>query len=150
MTDSSWKDRIERGRDILQGRSANLSANARAAAEGAGARIGEVYGQARSQVGHGSAVARDRAARLAEAGVERAGALTADARDLSADVLRRSRDTLDKAAIASRSLIAERPLTAVVIGIGAGLVLGALANRLARSRSQAAPAELSEEDEWLQ
>lgn len=138
MAETSWRDRLDRGRTVLQRRSGDLSAGARAAAEGAGARIGEVYGHARSQASHTAAAARDRA-----------GTLGADARELSGEALRRGRDTLDKAAVASRGLIAERPLTAVALGLGAGLILGVLANRLARSRAEPSP-DTAEEDEWYQ
>ncbi len=150
MTETSWRDRIDRGRDLLQGRTATLSANARAAAEGAGARIGDVYGHARGQVGQTTAATRTRATSIAAAGAARAANLGADARELGGQALRRSRDTLDKATLASRGLIAERPLTAVVLGIGAGIVLGALANRLARSRAEPSGEETAEEDEWFQ
>jgi ElaB/YqjD/DUF883 family membrane-anchored ribosome-binding protein len=150
MTETSWQDRFERGRNLLQGRTAEFSANARAAAEGAGARIGKVYGQARGQVAQTTQATRTRARHLAAAGATRASTLGADVREFGSESLRRGRDTLDKAALASRSLVAERPLTAVVIGIGAGIVLGMLANRLAKSRTDASVDDGTEEDEWYQ
>lgn len=150
MADTSWRDRIERGRTLLQNRGSDVSANARAAAEGAGARISGVYGQARAHVGEAAAATRGRAADLAGKGAARAGTLGADAREISAEALKRGRDTLGKAAIASRGLVAERPLTAVVVGIGAGILLGALANRLGRTRPAETPDDAAHEDEWYQ
>jgi ElaB/YqjD/DUF883 family membrane-anchored ribosome-binding protein len=151
MTETSWRDRIDRGRDLLQGRTADLSASAQAAAEGAGVRIGKVYGQVRDQVGQSTSATKARAANLAETGAARASHLGAEARELGGEALRRGRETLDRATLASRGLVAERPLTAVVLGIGAGIVLGVLANRLGRNRqAESTDEDSAETDEWYQ
>jgi ElaB/YqjD/DUF883 family membrane-anchored ribosome-binding protein len=139
-----WIDRLKTGRTAVTDRATELSASAREAADGASERIGSVYGQVRSTVGDvrhrvGDAVGptRDRAGRIVELGTAQAGKLAKE-----------GRQQLDRAAVASRGLIAERPLTAVVIGIGAGLVLGLLANRLGRTDP---PAEMDEtNDDWQQ
>ena len=131
-----WQDRIKAGGAALRTQSGHLSASAREAAEGAGARIGEVYGQVRGQVSDISAPSREQAERLADLGAHRASAIAETGRKLSSKALRNSRAGLDRAALASRGLVAERPLTAVVVGIGAGVILGLLANRLVTTRAQ--------------
>jgi ElaB/YqjD/DUF883 family membrane-anchored ribosome-binding protein len=133
-----WTDRIKTGRTTVASRASDISNSAREAAEGATDRIGEVYGNMRSRMSSAVTPTKDRAGELFEAGAARAGKLAKD-----------GRVHLDRAAIASRGLIAERPLTAVAIGIGAGLVLGFLANRLGRTQTESSEWE-ENEDDWLQ
>lgn len=99
----------------------SLSASAREAAATARARIGETYGQARGKVVDIAGSGRD----LAQSGVE-AGTRAAE----------RSRTAIDKAVFSTRDLVAERPLTAIAAGIAAGVVLGFLANQLAKTKQQ--------------
>jgi ElaB/YqjD/DUF883 family membrane-anchored ribosome-binding protein len=133
-----WTDRLKTRRAAVADRADELSTSARQAAQGASERIGSVYGQVRSRVSDSVGPTRDRAERLIEAGTAQAGKLA-----------KGSRDQIDRAAFASRGLIAERPLTAVAIGIGAGLVFGLLANRLGRSQPDATETD-EIEDDWLQ
>ena len=58
---------------------------------------------------------------IAQAGLERSSA-----------VAKQSKKAIDKAVFSSRGLIAERPLTAIAVGVVSGVVLGLLANRVAR------------------
>lgn len=98
-----------------------LSASAREAAAAARTRIGETYGQARGKVVDIAGSGRE----IAQSGLA-AGTRAAE----------RSRTAIDKAVFSTRDLVAERPLTAVAAGIAAGVVLGFLANQLAKSRHE--------------
>lgn len=138
MTDDRWIERLKDAPSEAQRRFAHLSEGAREAAAGASERIGTVYG-----------TVRDRAATVAQEGraLAQSGAqLASSGRELGEEALQRSRQAIDKAAFHSRGLIAERPLTAVLVGVAAGAVLGVLANRLARSR--AAQPEEPESEDW--
>lgn len=130
MSDLNWKSRIANGRDSAQATVDALSASAREAAETARSRIGSTYGAARDKAGELSVEGRD----LAATGIE-----------LGTKAAEKGRKAIDKAVFSSRDLIAERPLTAVVVGIAAGTVIGFIANRLARSSAQ--PAADVEDDE---
>lgn len=70
---------------------------------------------------------------IAQTGIERGAA-----------VAKQGRKALDKAVFSSRGLIAERPLTAIAIGIVAGGILGVLANRLARRSAVETSDEMDE------
>lgn len=131
-----WQDRIKAGGAALRTQTDQLSASAREAAEGAGARIDEVYGQVRGRVSDIAAPPREQARRLVERGAHHASAIAETGRELGSKALRKSRAGIGRATFASRGLVAERPLTAVVVGIGAGIILGLLANRLITARAQ--------------
>lgn len=137
MSELNWKSRIASGRDAAKDTVDQISASAREAAATARSRINSTYG-----------AARDRASDLAE----RAGDLTAEGRELAATGIERGakvaakgRKAVDKAIFSTRDLVAERPLTAVAVGITAGIVLGFLANQLSKSRT-ASEAEADDED----
>jgi len=121
MDTSNWKARIADGTDTAR-ESAHaaidtLSQSARDAAAVARARIEETYGQAR--------------ARVADLNID-GKQIAASGAELAEKARVQGRKTLDKATLASRDLIAERPLAAVAVGITAGVLLGFLANRLVR------------------
>lgn len=134
MSELNWKSRLATGRDAAKDTVDQLSASAREAAATAKTRINTTYG-----------AARDRAGDLAE----RAQELTADGRELAVTGMERGakaaakgRKAVDKAIFSTRDLVAERPLTAVAVGITAGIVLGFLANQLGKARAAAEePAE---------
>jgi ElaB/YqjD/DUF883 family membrane-anchored ribosome-binding protein len=123
MDDQNWKSRIANGRETAQAAVDTLSTSAREAAATARARIGSTYGQARNRVNELSVDGRDLASTSLEIGSRAA---------------KRSKSAVDKALFQSRDLIAERPLAAVAIGVTAGVVLGFLANRLAKTRVEQA------------
>jgi ElaB/YqjD/DUF883 family membrane-anchored ribosome-binding protein len=130
MADQDWKSRLGEGRDTARAAVDALSHSAREAAETARARIGATYGNARSRVDALAEDGRD----IAATGLE-----------LGSRAAARGKTVVDKAIFSSRGLVAERPLTAVAIGITAGVVLGFLANRLATSK----PASGEDDgDEW--
>lgn len=130
MSELNWKSRIADGRDAAQATVDSLSASAREAAAAARSRIGSTYGVARERANDLTAEGRE----LASSGIE-----------LSSKAAAKGRKAMDKALFSSRDLIAERPITAVVVGIAAGTILGFLANRLTRS----APPIAEEDDEEL-
>lgn len=137
MSDLNLKSRIANGRDAAKDAVGQLSASARETAATARSRIGSTYG-----------AARERAGDLAE----RAQDLTAEGRELAvtgiergAQVAAKGRKAVDKAIFSTRDLVAERPLTAIAVGITAGVVLGFLANQLGKSR--AAAVEVDEDDD---
>jgi ElaB/YqjD/DUF883 family membrane-anchored ribosome-binding protein len=137
MSELNWKSRLATGRDAAKDTVDQLSASAREAAATAKTRINTTYG-----------AARDRAGDLAE----RAQELTADGRELAVTGMERGakaaakgRKAVDKAIFSTRDLVAERPLTAVAVGITAGIVLGFLANQLGKSR--AASEDVAEDDD---
>ncbi len=115
-----WKSRLKRP-DIGE-KAGALSESAREAVLAARRRIGSTYGVASSRA---AALTGD-GAELARTGI--AASSRAATRGLAA---------IDKASFSARGLVAERPITAVVIGIGAGIVLGFLADRLARANAGA-------------
>lgn len=136
MSELNWKSRLANGRDAAKESVGQLSASARETAATARSRIGSTYG-----------AARERAGDLAE----RAQDLTAEGRELAVTGLERGalvaakgRKAVDKAIFSTRDLVADRPLTAVAVGITAGIVLGFLANQLGKSR---AAAETDEDDD---
>jgi ElaB/YqjD/DUF883 family membrane-anchored ribosome-binding protein len=137
MMKDSWSERLNKRRTAIADRAGALSAGAKEAAEGASERIGAVYGQVRGRVGDVVSPARDKAGKLLEAGTDQAERFAKE-----------GRTQFDRATFASRGLIAERPLTAVGLGIAAGLVLGLLTNHLGKSRI----AEEADEngDDWLE
>jgi ElaB/YqjD/DUF883 family membrane-anchored ribosome-binding protein len=98
-----------------------FGSGARDTADEARQRIGRVYGQTRSRALDAAASTRSVIDDIAETGGQQAAQLVAT-----------SRRAVDRATVASRGLIAERPLAAVLAGVAAGVVLGFLANRLAR------------------
>ena len=60
----------------------------------------------------------------------------------------RSRSVVDRATFVSRELITDRPLAALAIGIGGGIVLGFLANRLGQAwADRRAEADVSDDDD---
>lgn len=135
MPEQDWTSRLASGRDAAKDKVDQLSASAREAAATARSRINSTYG-----------AARERANDLAG----RAGDLTAEGRELAASGIERGakvaaqgRKAVDKAVFSARDLVAERPLTAVAVGITAGIVLGFLANQLGKSRAT----DTSEEDD---
>ena len=130
MSELDWKSRIANGRDAAQATVDSLSASAREAAAAARSRIGSTYGVARERANDLGAEGRE----LASSGIE-----------MSSKAAAKGRKAMDKALFSSRDLIAERPLTAVVVGIAAGTILGFLANRLTRS----APPVVEEDDDEL-
>ncbi len=110
MNDAGWKDRIDSGRERASATVTALTGQARDAAAVARERISEAYGSAsRTIVDTGS--------------------------DLGSKAVTRSRDAVDKAVYASRGLVAERPLTAIAIGLVAGVALGFFANQLVRGQT---------------
>ena len=117
MADHDWKSRFAEGRDAAQTSVDALSSSAREAVATARERIGSTYGVARSQADALAASGRD----LAKSGI-----------DAGSRVANRSKEVAEKAAFSARGLVAERPLTAVAVGIAAGVVLGFLANRLSQ------------------
>lgn len=138
MSELNWKSRIANGRDAAKDTAGQLSASAREAAATARARINSTYG-----------TARERAGDLAE----RASEWTAEGRELAATGIERGakvaakgRKAMDKAIFSTRDLVAERPLTAVAVGITAGIVLGFLANQLGKSRSAASEDEVEDDE----
>lgn len=134
MDDQNWKSRISNGRDTAQAAVDTLSNSAREVAATARARIGSTYGQARNRVNELSVDGRD----LANTSLE-----------IGSRAAKRSKSAVDKALFQSRDLIAERPLAAVAIGVTAGVVLGFLANRLAKTRvEQAQDADDEEFDSY--
>ncbi len=126
-------------REQLSATGASLSEAARESANGAGVRMGAAYNKVRSQVAQATVEPRRRVHDLLQGGAANATSLADSGLELSAHAFKQGRQALDRASVASRGLIAERPLTAVAIGITAGVVLGFLANRLSslRSRSDA-------------
>lgn len=137
MSELNWKSRIATGRDAAKDTVEQLSASAREAAATARSRINTTYGAARGRAGD-----------LAE----RAQELTADGRELAAtgiergaQVAAKGRKAVDKAIFSTRDLVAERPLTAVAVGITAGVVLGFLANQLSKSRTTSEPQDEDED-----
>ena len=98
-----------------------IGSGARDTADEARARIGQVYGQTRARAADVATNTRSVIDDLAETGGQQAAQLVAT-----------SRRAVGRATLASRGLIAERPLVAVLAGVTAGVVLGFLANRLAR------------------
>ncbi|MEQ1725915.1 MAG: hypothetical protein ABL882_08315 [Sphingopyxis sp.] len=115
MADLNWKERIA----DAQGGVETLSASARETAAAAGARIGASYGNA-----------RERLSDMARGG----RSIAAGSAEISGRAVATGRKAMDRALVQSRDLIAERPVTAVVAGLAAGVVLGYLANRLAGAR----------------
>lgn len=132
MTEPAFKDRLTHGRDIAQATIHNLSHSARQAAATAKGRIDATYGQARGRM---TSIAAD------------GRALAEDGAAMGQRAVASGRNALDRAALSSRDLIAERPVTAVVAGLAAGVVLGFLANRLAQHR--AARAQSDADDEFI-
>jgi ElaB/YqjD/DUF883 family membrane-anchored ribosome-binding protein len=139
MSELNWKSRLANGRDAAKDSVGHLSASARETAATARSRIESTYG-----------AARERAGDLAE----RAQELTADGRELAtaglergAQVAAKGRKAVDKAIFSTRDLVAERPLTAIAVGITAGIVLGFLANQLGKSRTAAVEVDEDEDDQ---
>jgi|CXWL01.1.fsa_nt_gi ElaB/YqjD/DUF883 family membrane-anchored ribosome-binding protein len=126
MADLNWKERIAGAQSSVDA----LSASARETAAAARARVGASYGEA-----------RERMAGLAHDG----RAIASSSAEISGRAVATGRKAMDKALVQSRDLIAERPITAVVIGLTAGVVLGYLANRLAKSRRT----ETQTDDEFI-
>jgi ElaB/YqjD/DUF883 family membrane-anchored ribosome-binding protein len=126
MADIDWKSRIADRRDAAQAGIDALSDNAREAVATARNRIGSTYG-----------AARQRADGLADSGRELARTGIATGTRLAAQ----GKDVAEKAAFNARGLIAERPLTAIAVGVAAGAVLGLLANRLASGPAGPDPVE---------
>ena len=126
MTQTLLKDRIFAGRDSAEAKVVALSQSAREAAAVARERVEHSYGNARSRV---SALADD------------GRALVSDGAEVGSRAMASGRKVMDRALYSSRDLIAERPVTAVVVGLTAGVVLGFLANQLARQRKNARAAD---------
>lgn len=135
MNYDRWKDRARAGRETARTALEPLSNSAREAAQGASERIGDAYAHARGRAAGLISEGRDRADDWAEMGASQAGALAVAGRDLGEEALRKGRKLAERAAVSSRSFVSDRPLTAVAAAIVGGVVLGALANRLAQSRS---------------
>lgn len=118
MGELNWKERMASGRDAARDGAAALSASmsesARETTTAARERLNAAYGSARDKF---SDFAQDNRA------------------------VATGRKAVDRALLSSRDLIAERPVTAVVAGLAAGVVLGFLANHLTRSRRETAEAE---------
>lgn len=121
MADQDWKSRLSDTRSVAQAGAEQLSASAREAVVSARNRIGSTYG-----------VARQRADAMADSGIE----IARTGIEASSRVAAKGMAAAEKAAFSARGLVAERPLTAVAIGITAGVVLGFLANRLASSGTE--------------
>lgn len=121
MADQDWKSRLGDGRNSARAAVDHISSSAREAAATARSRIGTTYG-----------TARNRADALAKEG----RVIAASGLELGSKAAARSKSAVDKAVFASRGLIAERPMTALAIGVSAGIILGILANRLATSAHQ--------------
>ncbi|MEK6542166.1 MAG: hypothetical protein AABZ45_08620 [Pseudomonadota bacterium] len=115
MADLNWKERIAGAQSNVDA----LSASARETAAAARARVGASYGEA-----------RERMAGLAQDG----RAIASSSAEIGGRAVATGRKAMDKALLQSRDLIAERPVTAVVVGLAAGVVLGYLANRLTKTR----------------
>lgn len=115
MADHDWKSRIADTRYAAQAGVDSLSASARDAVATARDRIGSTYGAARQRADVIADTSRD----LAKTGIETGTRIAV-----------RGKDVAEKAAFSARGLVAERPLTAVAVGIAAGVLLGFLANRL--------------------
>lgn len=131
MTQAGWNERLAQGRAAAQTRVEALSASARDAAAVARARVGSTYSHA-----------RNRAATLASEG----RALAGEGAAISSKAAKKGRTVVDRAMVHSRDLIAERPVSAVIIGLTAGVVLGFLADRIAHNR--AAQRALEADDEF--
>lgn len=132
MSEQSWREKMASGRSAASSTAAALSSSAREAAAAARARIGDTYG-----------TARDRAASLASDSRELAHKGSEAGRAIGAQAASTSRKVVDRAMVESRGLIAERPLTAIAVGVTAGIVLGLLANHLAGTRK----AQADDDDE---
>lgn len=111
----------------LMDRLDRLTSGARDTAGEARQRMGQVYGQVRAKATDAAVNGRSLANDFADAGGQQA-----------AHVVATSRKAIDRATLASRGLIAERPITAVIAGIAAGAVLGFLANRLGKANGRPA------------
>lgn len=120
MADQDWKSRLSETRNAAQAGADHLSASARDAVATARERIGSTYGAARQ---HANDIA-DSSRELARSGLE-----------VGTRVASKGKAAAEQAAFSARGLVAERPLTAVAIGVTAGIVLGFLANRLATAGS---------------
>ncbi len=128
MTDlpDRLSDRFVKQRDAAASRAQQLSTDARDVAEAARRRIETTYGTVRERAGEWLDQGRD----AASAGMS-----------ASATMAKRGRGAVDRAAVASRELVTDRPLAAVAMGIAAGVLLGFLANRLTQAwRADAPPA----------
>ena len=117
MADLNWKERIASAQSSVDA----LSHSARETAAAARTRIGATYGSARGRV-----------AELAQDG----RSIASTSAEISGKAIASGRKAMDKALVQSRDLIAERPVTAVVVGLTAGVVLGYLANRLTQARRE--------------
>ncbi|MEQ1688672.1 MAG: hypothetical protein ABL874_08870 [Sphingopyxis sp.] len=115
MADLNWKERMSGAQNSVEA----LSASARETAAAAQARISATYGTARGRMSD-----------LAKGG----RSIAAGGTEISGRAVASGRKAVGRALVQSRDLIAERPVTAVIIGLSAGVVLGYLANRLAGAR----------------
>lgn len=131
MTEPALKGRLAHGRDVAQSTIHTLSQSARDVATSARNRIDATYDQARGRV---TSIAAD------------GRALAQDGAAMGQKAVKTGRNAVDRAMLSSRDLIAERPVTAVVAGLTAGLVLGFLANRLAQHRKAQAERDAEEEE----
>lgn len=118
MADQDWKTRLSDTRNAAQAGAEHLSASAREAVATARNRIGSTYG-----------VARQRADALADSGMD----IARTGIEASSRAAAKGIAAAEKAAFSARGLVAERPLTAVAIGVTAGILLGFLANRVVSS-----------------
>lgn len=121
MADQDWKSRLTDTRNAAQAGADQLSASAREAVATARNRIGSTYGAARQHANDIADSSRDLARSGLEAGTRAAA---------------KGKAAAEQAAFSARGLVAERPLTAIAVGVTAGIVLGFLANRLATSRTE--------------
>ncbi len=128
-------------RDTVEQVVGQLRATAKDTVIDARARLGGALEQAvsttRSHAADAAAIGRDRAADLAALGRDRAADLAASTTQQARKLGQKSRKAADRAALASRDLVSDRPLTAVLIGIAAGAVIGAVANHLLSRQPEA-------------
>lgn len=130
MSTNNWSKRIDDGRASAQAKITSLSSSAQEAAQAARARIGSTYGHA-----------RNRAVGFATDG----RALAQDGAAIGAAVADKGRKAMDRAMLSSRGLIAERPVTAVIAGLAAGILVGFLANRAAENRKARRALDIDDE-----
>ena len=126
------KDRISAGRDSAGAKVVALSQSAKEVAAAARGRVEKSYGSARNRVSSLAEDSRD---------------LVSDGADVGNRAIASGRKAVDRALFSSRDLIAERPVTAVVVGVTAGVILGFLANHISRQRKDAH--DVDAEDDFI-